>query len=203
STAIPGGGVTADVIDGNTFTDAGTGTPSTGCNQIGFANDGLFSGKIVLFDKSANCSAVLQAFWSQFQDAVGVIIADTSGVSLPDVSGGLGNPITIPYIGIHQSEAIKLRSNIGAANATIQNSTTKLVGENQGKLKMYAPIVLEPGSSVSHWSKTASPDLLMEPSLGTLIYQNVDLTAAAFQDIGWSVNIPGGVLEVIFEDGFE
>ena len=57
SVSIPGGGVTADVIDGNTFTDAGSGTSSTGCNQIGFQNDGLFSGKIVLFDKSADCSA--------------------------------------------------------------------------------------------------------------------------------------------------
>jgi hypothetical protein len=39
--------------------------------------------------------------------------------------------------------------------------------------------------------------------LGALTFENVDLTAAAFRDIGWSVNIPGGVVEVIYKDGFE
>ena len=68
---------------------------------------------------------------------------------------------------------------------------------------MYAPPVLEPGSSVSHWSDSASPDLLMESKLGALDYADVDLTAAAFRDIGWSVNIPGGVVELIYKDGFE
>jgi hypothetical protein len=43
----------------------------------------------------------------------------------------------------------------------------------------------------------------MEPVLGALTFENVDLTAAAFRDIGWSVNIPGGVVDEIFKDGFE
>ena len=52
---------------------------------------------------------------------------------------------------------------------------------------MFAPAVFESGSSVSHWSKTASPNLLMEPVLSGLDFADVDLTAAAFKDIGWSV----------------
>jgi hypothetical protein len=202
STAIPGGGLTAAVFDGNSVDDLDADAdPADGCSQIDFG--GTFAGKIVLFDKTDSCSAAIQVFFSQFEGAVGVIIADTTGGGLPDVSGGIGNPLTIPYIGVNKSEADQLRSNIGSANASIQNSASKLVGENQGMLKMYAPLAYSSGSSVSHWSKTASPDLLMEPSQGNLTYQNVDLTAAAFQDIGWSVNIPGGVVEVIYRDGFE
>ena len=168
STAIPGGGLTAAVVEGNSVDDLGGG-PADGCSQI--ASGGTFTGKIVLFDKSEEpgCTAVIQAFYTQFEGAVGLLVADTTGAGLPDVSGGLGNPITIPYIGIHKSEADQMRSNIGAANATMQNSATKFVGENQGKVKMYAPPSYESGSSVSHWSNTASPDLLMEPVKGGLV----------------------------------
>ena len=202
STAIPGGGITAAVVEGSSVNDLG-GNPADGCSQIAYG--GTFNGKIVLFDKPAEpgCSAAVQAFYAQFEGAAGLLVADTTGGGLPDVSGGLTNPITISYIGINKSEADQLRTNISSANATIQNSASKLVGENQGRVKMYAPPVLEPGSSVSHWSKTATPDLLMEPALGALTFENVDLTAAAFMDIGWSVNIPGGVVELIYKDGFE
>jgi len=200
SAAIPGGGITAAVVEGNSVNDLG-GDPADGCSQIQYG--GTFTGKIVLLDSTVDCSAAIQAFYTQFEGAVGLLIADTTGAGLADVSGGLLNPITVAYIGIHKSEADQLRTNIGAANATIQNSATKFVGENQGKLKMYAPPVLESGSSVSHWSKSATPDLLMEPALGALDFEDVDLTAAAFRDIGWSVNIPGGVVEEIFKDGFE
>ena len=201
SAAIPGGGVTASVVDGNTFSDTNS-NPVNGCNQISFTG-AAFSGKIVVLDSTEDCSAAVQVFFTQLEGAVGLLVADTTGSGLPDVSGGFGNPITIPYIGIQKSEAEQLRTDIGIANATIQNSATKYAGENQGKLKMYAPPGLEPGSSVSHWTKSATPDLLMEPAVGTLDFEDVDLTAAAFRDIGWSVNIPGGVVEVIFEDGFE
>jgi hypothetical protein len=201
SPAIPGGGLAAAVVDGNSVSDL-DGPPFDGCSQFTFTQD-AFTGKIVLFDKTAACPVVIQVLWAQREAAVGVIIAETSGVELADVSGLLNGELTIPYIGTGKAEADQLRTNIGVANVTFQNSTTKLMGENQGKLKMYAPLVLSPGSSVSHWSETATPDLLMEPSSGTLIYQNVDLTAAAFQDIGWSVNIPGAQLELIYKDGFE
>ena len=141
---------------------------------------------------------------SEFQGAVGVIIAATTATGFPDVSGLIGNQdVNIPYIGVEKTVADNLRANLSTANVTINTSISKFNGENDGKVKMYAPTSYEEGSSVSHWSKTATPDLLMEPSLGTLDFKNVDLTAAAFRDIGWSVNIPGGFVEVIYRDGFE
>lgn len=173
---LTGGGVTADVVDGNNFGD--------GCSQI---NEGSFTGRIILFDATDSCTAVFPAFFSEFATgAVGVLIADTTGSGLPDVSGQVSNQeITIPYIGISKAVADSIRANIGTANVTIRRSSTVLNGENQGKVKMHAPAEFESGASVSHWSKTASPDLLMEPSLGVVDHADVDLTAAAFADIGW------------------
>lgn len=190
---IPPGGVTAGVIDGDSFGNS--------CAQI---NEASFSGKIILFDKSDSCGAAIPAFYSDFQGAVGVIIAATSATGLPDVSGLISNQdVTIPYIGVEKTVADNLRANLVTANLTINTSNSRFNGENQGKVKMYAPAIFQPGSSVSHWSRTASPNLLMEPVLGDLDFADVDLTAAAFRDIGWSVNIPGEELEEIFMDGFE
>ncbi len=203
STPIPALGLTRDVIDGNTFVSEVTGTTSDGCNFYTFSNTpNAFNDEIILIDE-AGCPVVIQVDIMASEGAAGLMIAATSGSEPADVTGLLSTSITIPYIGITKAEADQLRSNAASANVTFQNSTTKLIGENQGMVKMYGPNPREPGSSVSHWSSTAAPDLLMEPSLGDLTYENVDLTAAAFKDIGWSVNIPGGMLEIIYEDGFE
>jgi hypothetical protein len=178
---IPNGGVTAGIIDGNNFGD--------GCSQI---NEGSFSGKIILFDETEDCSTVFPAFFSEFAaNAVGVIIADTTGSGFPDMSGQVSNQeITIPYIGVTKAIADNLRANIGSANVTIGLSDTLLNGENAGMVKMYAPAEYDEGSSVSHFSKTASPDLLMEPILGSLDQGDVDLTINAFKDMGWLTGSP-------------
>lgn len=204
STPIPANGLTRDVLDANaTVPDNGLPGPADGCNQYTFSGD-AFDDKIVLVDETSNCPVVIQVFIaSDFEGAAGVMIAATGGTEPADVTGLLNGDINVPYVGITKAEADQLRGNIASANVTFQTSPTKYEGENQGLVKMYAPNPAEPGSSVSHWSSSATPDLLMEPSMGDLIFENVDLTAAAFKDIGWSVNIPGASLEVIYEDGFE
>ena len=178
---IPAQGVTADVVDGNIFGD--------GCSQL---NEGSFNGRIVLFDETPDCTAAFPAFFSEFAaSAMGVIVADTTGSGLPDMAGQITNQeITIPYIGVTKSVADDLRANMASANVTIKLSATQLNGVNEGKVKMHAPGEFEPGASVSHWSKTASPDLLMEPIIGALDHAEVDLTKAAFKDMGWFLNEP-------------
>jgi len=216
SIVLPENGVTGTVLDGNAFEDTVFEDPDDpdddflgpkedpfeGCTQSAYGDS--YTGEFVLFDKSSNCSAVTQAFFAQIEGAIGLIIAATTDSGLPDMSGTINNQdITIPYVGVEKTVGAALRANLASANVTIRNSTTVFMGENQGMVKMHAPDTVETFSSVSHWSKTATPDLLMEPSLGDLEYQNVDLTAALFKDIGWSVNIPGGVVEVIYKNGFE
>ena len=205
---MPENGATGDVVDGNAFTDI-FGDPMDGCVPFNFGLD--FAGKVVLFDlpdqdpeTDEGCHVLFLAKHAQEKNAIGVVIANTDETGLPNVSGQFTTPqITIPYVGAEKSIGTDLRANLALANATIRNSLTKFIGENQGKLMMYAPVTFRQGSSVSHWSLAPSPDLLMEAFLNRQNFDNTDLTAAAFQDIGWSVNIPGGVVELIYKDGFE
>jgi hypothetical protein len=69
-----------------------------------------------------------------------------------------------------------------------------------GRLRLYAPDPVDPGSSISHWDLAATPDLLMEPFIapGAPIGE-MDLTASYLLDIGWS---PGSSNVIVnFADG--
>lgn len=58
-----------------------------------------------------------------------------------------------------------------------------------GHPQVYAPNPVQPGSSVSHWNTTATPNQLMEPSINGNLTHNVtppqDLTFSLMRDIGW------------------
>ena len=51
--------------------------------------------------------------------------------------------------------------------------------------RLYAPNPTEPGSSISHWDTSATPNLLMEPNLSGDLPHAVDLTLPLLRDIGW------------------
>jgi hypothetical protein len=55
-----------------------------------------------------------------------------------------------------------------------------------GRLRLYAPNPVDPGSSLSHWDLLATPDLLMEPFMapGAPIGET-DLSVEQLRDIGW------------------
>jgi len=55
---------------------------------------------------------------------------------------------------------------------------------------MYAPSPYASGSSVSHWDTSASPNLLMEPSINADLDHTLDATLELFRDIGWFVPVP-------------
>ncbi len=54
-----------------------------------------------------------------------------------------------------------------------------------GRVELYAPTTLEPGSSVSHWGKVAFPNLLMEPVINAGLPLSLDLGRQLSRDIGW------------------
>jgi MYXO-CTERM domain-containing protein len=55
---------------------------------------------------------------------------------------------------------------------------------------MYSPTTLENGSSVSHWDKSAFPNLLMEPVINSDLTHNLDMTVPLLKDIGWASTPP-------------
>ena len=56
---------------------------------------------------------------------------------------------------------------------------------NTGRVQMYAPNPYRGGSSVSHYSNAAFPNLLMEPSINSGLPLDLDLTRQQMRDIGW------------------
>ena len=193
SIIIPENGISGDMVDGDALVNS--------CDQF---NEPSLNGKIVLFDLPDSCPTWFPTLSAQFANAIGVIIANTEAGGLPDMNGQVGNQdVTIPYVGVTKAAGSDLRSNIAMANVTIQKNPTALSGENQDRVRMFAPAVFQSGSSVSHWSSDVRPDLLMESILSELAFEEVDLTLGAFEDMGWSVNTPGGEKNLIFDDGFE
>lgn len=73
---------------------------------------------------------------------------------------------------------------VNAALPSFQPSGQGLTG---GRIRMHAPNPVQLGSSVSHFSAAASPNLLMEPAINSNLFDQLDLTLPLFEDIGWPV----------------
>lgn len=58
-------------------------------------------------------------------------------------------------------------------------------GLSNGLLRMHAPAAFQPGSSISHFSSAAAPNLLMEPAINGNLFAQLDMTIPLFRDIGW------------------
>jgi len=60
-----------------------------------------------------------------------------------------------------------------------------------GRIQMFAPSSLQPGSSVSHWDTDLTPDELMEPAY-TSSTPHTEALTAAMGDIGWQLIVASG-----------
>lgn len=87
------------------------------------------------------------------------------------------------------------------SNVTNNASNFITMGFDLGLVRLFAPNPFQSGSSVSHFSSAASPDLLMEPVLGNIAFDQVDLTPSLFKDLGYTILNPANNL--IFANGFE
>lgn len=68
-------------------------------------------------------------------------------------------------------------------------ASTLTEGTTNGNVRMYAPNPYEPGSSVSHFDKSLTPNDLMEPVKTTRSTTEYQMTRNLFRDIGW-VTLP-------------
>ncbi len=59
--------------------------------------------------------------------------------------------------------------------------------DTEGRVRVYTPTPVEPGSSVSHWDPGTTPNLLMEPFINSNLDSGLDMTDELMADIGWSV----------------
>ena len=167
------------------YTDDGVGAVNDACEPI--VNAAAIAGKYAIADRGT-CTFTVKAKNAQDAGAIGVIIANNAS-GLPGM-GGSDPSITIPSIGVPQSVAQPIKDAGGVAEFSLFSDPSRRVGADlAGNPRLYAPSVYASGSSGSHFDVSASPNLLMEPSINPDLRSatNVDLTAAQFADIGWDI----------------
>ena len=175
------GGLAAQVV----IVNDGVGTASDAC-ETPFVNAGAVSGKIALIDRGT-CTTIAKAINAQANGAAGILFVNNAG-STPGTWSGVAPSVTIPIIGVSQTDGNAIRTAIGAGvvTLTIGLDPAHAAGANDNGLAwMYAPNPVQPGSSVSHFDVTMFPNKLMEPSLNADLEDDVDLTYELFIDIGW------------------
>ncbi|HVF34006.1 MAG TPA: PA domain-containing protein, partial [Candidatus Saccharimonadia bacterium] len=176
----PLSGLTGDVV--LALDAAGIGTTTDGCETI--TNAAQVSGRIALVDRGT-CTFVTKSANVQAAGATGLLVANNVATGLPGM-GGSDASIVIPSYGITQSAGNAIKANLaGGVNVKMGYDFAALAGTTAGKVRMFAPNPLQQGSSVSHFSADALPNLLMEPALNQELFSDVDLTVALFNDIFW------------------
>ena len=175
--ALTQDGVTGEAVVAND----GTGTTSDACEAI----VGSLAGKIAVIDRGT-CTFVIKVKNAQNAGAIGAILVNNVAGQL--APGGSDPTITIPSVGMTQTDGANLKTAIagGTTNVTLRLSPTRQSGLSaNGHVLLYAPNPFQGGSSVSHWDVSATPNLLMEPAINSDLTDNVDLTDPLFRDIGW------------------
>ena len=178
-------------------TQAGESGP--GCDPFNAANTAAVRGKVALIYRGV-CPFVQKVKNAQNAGAVAVLLANnTTGIQPP---GGSDGTITIAAMGISQADGDALkaavpaalaygtRSQPGSVTISLGTDPVRIAGaDSSGRPLLYTPATLAPGSSVSHWDVSASPNLLMEPNinpdLGLNLSAPYDLTLPVLKDIGW------------------
>ncbi len=168
--------------------DGGGLSPLDGCEPFPTSALPSIAGNFVLINRG-NCTFAQKALNAQNAGAAAAIIANNAaGLLAP---GGAGPTITIPTAGVTQALGNALRAAAAQAPvpAAFQLNTLLRAGTDANLPRLFAPATFQSGSSVSHWDVTASPNLLMEPSinpdLGSKVRNPWDLTLNLFKDIGW------------------
>jgi len=179
--AVPQGGVTGELVLAND----GSAPTSDACQPL--VNGASVAGRIALIDRGT-CTFALKAEAAQAAGAVAVIIANNVAGVAPPTLGGASATLTIPTVSVslETGNALKAQLGAGVVNVTIGYDPGQLAGADAtGRPLLYAPNPLQPGSSVSHFDISATPNLLMEPAINADLGQDVDLTLAVFRDLGW------------------
>lgn len=156
------------------------------CNPLN--NAAAVSGKIALVSRGP-CAYSAQVRNLQAAGAIAAVIADNITVTTPPELSGEDSEISIPAMSVTKAAGDTLRQRLadGPVSVSIALARANVSGvDSLGRVKLYAPGIVQPGSSVSHFDIAASgPNLLMEPAINPDITQDLDLTDELMLDIGW------------------
>jgi hypothetical protein len=165
------------------------------CTALSPANRRAVRHNIALVDRGT-CPFVDKARNLQAAGAIGMVMADNAPGEVSGMSGS-DPSITIPSVRITQADSAKLKAalkyrsrNWSRVFASLGVDPSRLSGtDDQRRILMFTPTVNQPGSSVSHYSVDAKPNLLMEPAINGDLSHEVTpprvLTFPLLRDIGW------------------
>ncbi len=159
-----------------------------GCTA--FTNATSIAGNIVLADRG-NCTFVTKAQNAQAAGAIALLIVDNDRTKCaPLIPGGSEGSISIPVVGILASDGDLLKTQL-AGNSVVNislgiDATARAGVSPEGYVRLYAPCISEPGSSIYHWDDSATPNLLMEPAINDDLTHGPDLTLQQLLDLGWT-----------------
>jgi hypothetical protein len=188
--ALASPGVTGAVV----LADDGAAPTSDGCTAL--VNPVQMAGNIALLDRGT-CSFAIKVKNAQDAGAIGAIIVNNAAGSPPPGMGGSDPTITIPSVMVTLADGTALKAQLASGlNVTLRTDPVLLAGgDAQGRVMMYTPNPYQPGSSVSHFDVSCTPNLLMEPAINSDLTSSVDLTRYVFEDIGWlprNTGVPPG-----------
>ena len=176
-----GGGTTGKMV----LADDGSGVSTDACEPI----QNNMNGKIAVVDRGA-CAFVTKVLNAQAAGAKGVIVVNNQPVGRSPM-GGSSPDVVIPSVGTSKDDGDAIKAVLPG------NSVSKLILDEaflagaspEGFVRLYAPNPVQPGSSKSHWDTSATPNLLMEPSINSDLESATtqDLTPFLFLDIGWNL----------------
>ena len=178
---------TGQVVLGVDEANAAGPTAGDACTPL--TNAAAVAGKFVLVDRGT-CGFVVKAANVQAAGGIGMVVADNVAGSPPPDLGGSDPNITIPALRITLADGNTFKANL-PVSVTFQVDPVLLQGaDDTGRVRLYAPSVVAPGSTFSHYDTALSPNALQEPfDTPTVQAQyNVDLSPALYRDIGWKVN---------------
>lgn len=167
-----------------------TRAPGAACAALTPDQAASVKGRVAVINRGG-CAFTDKAKYAQAAGASAVIFINNSPSFAGRPAFGVDDPtagITIASTLISQQDGVRLRQS-GTRYASIFETKRPGGMDLLRRPLLYAPTAVQPGSSVSHWDVTATPNLLMEPisngDESTALRAPKDLTLPLLKDIGW------------------
>jgi hypothetical protein len=160
--------------------------PNDGCAAI--TNPSEIAGKVALIDRGT-CDFTVKSLNAQAAGATAVLLANNQPAAVTP-GGTPASPVNIPVILVSQVDGDKLKANLAGLTGAVAKGTGLAGTDPKGNVLIYAPKVLSPGSSFSHYDTRLTPNAIMEYAINQDLRGEIDLdlTPALFQDIGWGID---------------
>lgn len=186
--------VMANVVEAVDPADGAGPTTTDGCSA--FTNAAAVAGKIALVERGT-CGFAVKARNATNAGAAAVIIYNNAAnvnAAPPGMAddGINGQFVTIPTASLRRANGLSIIAQLGGgvtANMGVDFSI-RAGADSQNRARVFAPLPVVGGSSISHYDTIASRNLLMEPSINGDLTHNVkspdDLTFELLRDEGWT-----------------